>query len=387
MSTPAGVRTQAVELSDVVEFRTSFRQWIESHKADLPQGELSASFEARLATLRALQSELYAAGWARIGWSESVGGLGGSAVHRAIMYDELALAGFSTRSAFEHVEILAPAMLVHWDEHKFREALPRLLRGDELWCQGFSEPDAGSDLVSMRTTGTRDGDGYRINGAKCWTSWAVFADRCAVLVRTGTPEERHRGLSAFFVDLRSEGVEVRPIRQANGTDELAGVTFDDVWVSESDRIGEEGKGWPFALDVLSCERAAFAWLRQTRLLAVADRLAALAAPAAASVMGDVVLDLFALRTTSAQAVLELADGRFMGPAAAPSKSLLTSAEQNLYDAAQLILGSDLALGTDIEDVSAWQDDYLFSRAVSIYGGTRQIQYLTIARFLLGLPHG
>jgi alkylation response protein AidB-like acyl-CoA dehydrogenase len=386
MSTPAGVGTQPVELADVVAFRASFRQWLVENESRLPQ-ETSASFSARLETLCILQSELYTAGWARIGWPESVGGLGGSAVHRAVMYDELALAGFPTRSAFEHLEILAPAMLVHWDEQKFGEMLPLLLSGDELWCQGFSEPDAGSDLVSMRTTGTRDGDGYRISGTKCWTSWAAFADRCAVLVRTGTPEERHRGLSAFFVDLRSDGVEVRPIRQANGTDELAEVTFEDVWVPESDRIGEEGKGWSFALDVLSCERAAFAWLRQTRLLAVADRLAAAATPAVAPVIGDVVLDLFALRATSAQAVLELADGRFIGPAAAPSKSLLTSAEQNLYDAAQLVLGPDLALGTDLPDVGAWQEDYLFSRAVSIYGGTRQIQYMTIARFLLGLPHG
>jgi alkylation response protein AidB-like acyl-CoA dehydrogenase len=103
-------------------------------------------------------------------------------------------------------------------------------------------------------------------------------------------------------------------------------------------------------------------------------------------MGDLVLDLFALRATSAQAVRELANGRFMGPAAAPSKSLLTAAEQNLYDAAQLVLGPGLALGTGIDDVGAWQEDYLFSRVVSIYGGTRQIQYMTIARFLLGLPH-
>jgi alkylation response protein AidB-like acyl-CoA dehydrogenase len=386
MTTPAEVRTQDFDPSDVVEFRTLFRQWLVERKSVLPQSQAGIGFAERLETLRLLQSELYAAGWARVGWPERAGGLGGSAVHRAVIYDELACAGFPTRSAFEHLEILAPAMQVHWEEDRFGEMLPRLLRGEELWCQGFSEPDAGSDLVAMRTTATRDGDGYRINGTKCWTSWAAFADRCAVLVRTGTAEERHRGLSAFFVDLRSDGIEVRPIRQANGTDEFAEVTFDNVWVAESDRIGAEGKGWPFALDVLSCERAAFAWLRQTRLLAVADRLAAVATPAVASVMGDVVLDLFALRATSAQAVAELADGRFMGPAAAPSKSLLTSAEQNLYDAAHLILGSDLALGTDIDDVGAWQEDYLFSRAVSIYGGTRQIQYMTIARFLLGLPH-
>jgi alkylation response protein AidB-like acyl-CoA dehydrogenase len=160
--------------------------------------------------------------------------------------------------------------------------------------------------------------------------------------------------------MRSDGVAARPIRQANGTDELAEVSFDAVWVPEVDRIGEEGKGWNVALDVLSCERSAFAWLRQVRLMAVADRLAAVATHEPASVMGDVVLDLFALRSTSAQAVRELAQGKFMGPAAAPSKSLLTTAEQNLYDAALRVLGPDLALGTGIDDVSSWQEDYLFS---------------------------
>lgn len=120
-------------------------------------------------------------------------------------------------------------------------------------------------------------------------------------------------------------------------------------------------------------------------MAAADRLVGNVTPESAAVMGEVVLDLFALRASSAQAVRKLADGRFMGPAAAPSKSLLTSAEQGLYDAAHQILGPDLVLGTGPEDMSQWQEDYLFSRAVSIYGGTRQIQYMTIARFLLGLP--
>jgi len=374
------------ELSDPLVFRLAFRQWLVDQESRLPKPAVGDDFSERLRSVRELQTRLYEAGWARCGWPEGVGGLGGSPIHRAVLYDELALAGHPTRSAFEHIEILAPAMMAHWDHHRFAEMLQRLLCGEELWCQGFSEPDAGSDLATLRTKATRDGDGYRISGTKCWTSWAAFADRCVVLARTGTVEDRHRGLTAFFVDLRSEGVTVRPIRQANGTDELAEVTFDGVWVAQTDRVGEEGKGWTFALDVLSCERSAFAWLRQTRLMAAADRLAAMATGEAASVMGDLVLDLFALRATSAQAVRELANGRFMGPAAAPSKSLLTAAEQNLYDAAQLVLGPGLALGTGIDDVCAWQEDYLFSRVVSIYGGTRQIQYMTIARFLLGLPH-
>jgi alkylation response protein AidB-like acyl-CoA dehydrogenase len=374
------------ELSDPLVFRLAFRQWLVDQRPSLPKPAVGGQFGQRLLRVRELQARLYEAGWARCGWPESLGGLGGSPVHRAVLYDELALAGHPTRIAFEHIEILAPAMMAHWNHRRFATMLQRLLSGEELWCQGFSEPDAGSDLASLRTRATRDGDGYRISGTKCWTSWAVFADRCVVLARTGTLEERHRGLTAFFVDLGSEGVTVRPIRQANGTDELAEVTFDSVWVTEEDRVGGEGEGWRFALDVLSCERSAFAWLRQTRLMTVADRLAAMATAEAAAVMGDIELDLFALRATSAQAVRELANGRFMGPAAAPSKSLLTSAEQNLYDAAQLVLGPDLALGTGLEDVSAWQEDYLFSRVVSIYGGTRQIQYMTIARFLLGLPH-
>lgn len=376
---------QLADVSSPQAFRESLRRWLEAHGDTLPRAEPGAGFERRLDAIRALQARLYSAGWARFGWPEQVGGLGGSAIHRAVLYDELALAGFPARSAFEHIEILAPAMIAHWSQHEFGLALPGLLSGDELWCQGFSEPDAGSDLASLRTSAIRDGSGYRINGTKCWTSWAVFADRSAVLARTGTTQERHRGLSAFFVDMKSEGVEVRPIRQANGTPELAEVTFTNVWVTQDNLIGEEGHGWTFALDVLSCERAAFAWLRQAVLMAAADRLAAKVTPESASVMGEVVLDLFALRASSAQAVRELADGRFMGPAAAPSKSLLTSAEQGLYDAAHQILGPDLVLGTGPEDMGQWQEDYLFSRAVSIYGGTRQIQYMTIARFLLGLP--
>ena len=382
---PAASGGGSASLSDPHVFRDVVREWLGEHASSLPRAEPGADFGERLRCLRQLQSKLYESGWARWGWPEALGGLGGTAIHRAVLYDELALAGFPTRSVFEHVEILAPAMMAHWDHQRFGDVLPRLLSGQELWCQGFSEPDAGSDLASLRTRATKDGDGYRIRGTKCWTSWAIYADRCVVLARTGTAEDRHRGLSAFFVDMHADGITARAIRQANGTDELAEVTFEDVWIPERDRIGNEGRGWDFALDVLSCERSAFAWLRQARLMAVADRLATVATPETLSVVGDVVLDLIALRSTSAQAVRELAQGRFMGAAAAPSKSLLTTAEQNLYDAALRILGPDMVLGTGIEDVRSWQEDYLFSRAVSIYGGTRQIQYMTIARFLLGLP--
>ena len=138
---------------------------------------------------------------------------------------------------------------------------PAFLAGRELWAQGFSEPDAGSDLASLRTTAVRDGDGFVIDGRKIWTSWARYATWCLVLARTGTREARHRGLTAFIVDLRSPGVEVSPIEQANGTDELAEVVFDDVHVPADRIVGELGGGWAVAMHILSHERGTFAWFR------------------------------------------------------------------------------------------------------------------------------
>jgi len=367
--------------------RLQFRRWLSEVRTSLAEPPSGADYRARLDSVRMLQARLYDVGWARIGWPEHLGGLGGDARHRAVINDELAAAGFSSRYALEHLEILAPALVAHWERTQLREMLPRLLRGDELWCQGFSEPDAGSDLVAMRTSATLDGDEYVIRGHKVWTSWALYAQRCVVLARTGTPSQRHRGLSVFFVDLDSAGIEVRPLRQANGLEELAEVTFDEVRVPRSALVGPEGGGWPVALDVLSCERSAFAWLRQARLHSRVEALAQSADVGSADELGNVLVDLFAVRMASASAVNDLADGRFIGPAAAPVKALLTDAEQHIYDLAHRLYGSHLALGvrSDAARMGEWQEEYLFSRAVSIYGGTRQMQLTTIARFLLELP--
>lgn len=367
--------------------RLQFRHWLSENRSSFVELPRGVDYRARLESVRQLQATLYDAGWARIGWPEHLGGLGGDARHRAVINDELAAAGFTSRYALEHLEILAPALVAHWEPLQLREMLPKLLRGDELWCQGFSEPDAGSDLVAMRTSATLDGDEYVIEGHKIWTSWALYAQRCVVLARTGTPSQRHRGLSVFFVDLGSAGIEVRPLRQANGLEELAEVSFDEVRVPRSALVGPEGGGWPVALDVLSCERSAFAWLRQARLHARVEALARSADVGSAEELGNVLVDLFAVRMASASAVNDLADGRFAGPAAAPVKALLTDAEQHLYDLAHRLYGSAVAMGgrDDAGEMTEWQEEYLFSRAVSIYGGTRQMQLTTIARFLLKLP--
>ncbi len=217
-----------------------------------------------------------------------------------------------------------------------------------------------------------------------WTSWASYAQRCVVLARTGDVSERHRGLSVFFVDLETDGIEVSALPQANGVDELAEVTFDEVRVPRERLVGQEGGGWQIALDVLACERSTFAWLRQARLQARVDELALRVDGDSAEQLGDVLIDLFALRMCSASAVERLAEGQFLGPQAAPAKLLLTDAEQHVYDLARRVLGVEFAMGATAA-MADWQEEYLFSRATSIYGGTREMQLTTIARFLLGLP--
>ena len=220
------------------------------------------SYAERVAAMSAMMASLFDAGWSRYGWPEAVGGLGGSILHRAAMWEVLSRHGVRGMALFEHLEILAPAIVAMGEPAFVARALPEFLAGRQRWAQGFSEPDAGSDLASIRTTARPGvGGGYTINGRKIWTSWARYATWCLVLARTGTPESRHRGLTAFVVDLAAPGVEVRAIEQANGTDELAEVTFDDVEVGANAIVGELDGGWKVAMHILSHERGTFAWFR------------------------------------------------------------------------------------------------------------------------------
>lgn len=366
------------------QMRSGLRAWLAQELPTMP-GPASSSFDDELAAGRRLWRRLHEAGWNHWGWPPELGGRGGDARHRAVLYDELSLAGRPVRGPFEHLEILAPVLASRWDPGRLAPFLQRFLAGEALWCQGFSEPDAGSDLPSLRTTARRAGDGYVLDGHKVWTSWGTVADHCVVLARTGPPAERHRSLSAFLVDLDTPGIEVTPVRQATGAVEFAELRFDATPVAAERRIGAEGDGWGVALDILSCERSAFAWLRQARLYAQADQLSAMAAPDRAGELGELLVDLFAVRALSARAVEDLAAGRFLGPQATPVKLALTDAEQHLQSTAKAIAGDELALGAVASGARRWQEDYLFSWATSVYGGTRQMQLNTIARYLLDLP--
>jgi alkylation response protein AidB-like acyl-CoA dehydrogenase len=395
-----GAATPQDPLLDLPRYAAALESWL----ADPPEVLRTVArpipvFEQRVRAMSDLMAVLFDAGWSRYGWPEEVGGLGGTILHRAAMWEALARHGVPGMALFEHLEVLAPTLAAKGPRPLVADLLPELLAGRQLWCQGFSEPGAGSDLASLRTTarradtGGRDsgtGDGFVVNGRKIWTSWARYATWCLLLARTGTPESRHRGLTALVVDLRSPGVDVRPIEQANGTDELAEVAFDDVVVPASRVVGEVDGGWAVAVHILSHERGTFAWFRHLflyqHLRAYLDDPGASPTTGAAhdAALGDVLLDLAAVTATGHAGLHAHARDLPLGPMAAHHKLLLCAAEQSVHD---WILAGDpgLALEVDDDELAVRRQEYLFSRIVTVYGGSQQMQLETIAKQILGLP--
>lgn len=336
------------------------------------------TFADRVAAMQVFMGQLFDAGWNRHGWPEEFGGLGGSVLDRAAMWETLARFGVPTMAVFEHFEVLAPTLAAMGPPAFVADALPAFLSGRELWCQGFSEPDAGSDLASLRTTARAVDGGFVVNGRKIWTSWAKYAKWCLVLTRTGTPDSRHRGLTALIVDMRDAGVEPRAIEQANGTDELAEVSFDDVFVPAGRVVGEVDGGWAVAMHILSHERGTFCWFRHGFLYQYLRDGMAFATEANDAATGNALLDLVAASATGYAGVTAHAAGVPLGPLAAYPKLMLCNAEQSVCDAT-LTFDADLPLDVFDDHVAIRRQEYLFSRIVTVYGGSQQMQLDTIAK--------
>jgi Acyl-CoA dehydrogenase, middle domain/Acyl-CoA dehydrogenase, N-terminal domain len=369
------VRTYAVELDAWLARRPACLRAV---AAPIP------AYAARVKAMVELMAVLHDEAWSRYGWPAEVGGLGGSILHRAAMWEALARHGVPGMALFEHLEVLAPTLVAHGAQPFVATALPEFLAGRQLWAQGFSEPGAGSDLASLRTRARRTDDGWVVNGRKIWTSWARYATWCLVLARTGTPQSRHRGLTAFVVDLRAPGVEVRPIEQANGTDELAEVAFDDVHVTTDRVVGEVGGGWQVAMHILSHERGTFAWFRHCFLY---QHLVGCLPQATAdddSALGNALVDLAAVTATSHVGLQAHASDATLGPFAAHPKLLLCAAEQAVYDW-MLATEPDMAIDTSRDEQAVRRQEYLFSRIVTVYGGSQQMQLDAIAKQILRLP--
>ena len=364
---------QAMDEPTVAEFRTDVRAWLDDH--DLSPGP-DDSLDGQVAQLARVRAALYDAGWMRYGWPSSVGGFGGPAMLRAVLGEEVATRDLAEPGIYSMVEVLVPTVLSYALPSLAASVVPLLLSGREQWCQGFSEPGSGSDLASLPTRAVPHGDDWLITGQKVWTSLAQYAARCVLLTRTAPG---HGGITAFFVDMDTPGITVRPLRTMHGVDEFAEVFFDDVVVPGIRMLGRPGDGWRVATDLLPYERSTCFWHRIAYLYARLDRLLAATAVPDEAALGAVCVALHTLRCRSRATQRRLAAGTPLGPETSVDKVLLATTEQQLYDIAR-----DLLPGVVELTESPWRTEYLYSRAATIYGGTAEIQRNIIARRLLDL---
>lgn len=370
------------------EFQAAFEAWLDAHREELlaVEPDESLSVEEATAPPRAFQRMLFDAGWLRAGWAPEFGGSGGSAELRAQVYDSLARAGYDLPETLPTLEVLLPCFMRYAPELA-REFAPAFLSGDELWCQGFSETEAGSDLASMRTRAVETEGGWLINGHKVWNSYASVSQRCVLLARTGTTEDRHRGISMFFLDMDSPGLEARPITTMTGRNELSEIFFDNVFVPRERLIGQVNQGWTQAMFLLQWERGMYAWMRQAW---IHDRLDALRVAVEGSRFerdyGNAYLAAASLRLVARRTLRRLARGENPGPEISVDKLLLSGGEQVTLDLARRVLRGAFETADDAK-TRRWVGDYFYTRSSSIYGGAAEVQRDIVAQRVLELPRG
>jgi alkylation response protein AidB-like acyl-CoA dehydrogenase len=375
-------------MTEISSYRAKLIQWIEANADQLeefrnPGSEVDLQFQGVARLRRWLSKE----GWVLWGWPADVGGHGGRYLHRAVTGEEFLSRGYSTWETFCNVEVLGGGIRPFAAPSLFAEFFPRFLTGEEYWCQGFSEPDAGSDLASLRSRAVPVDDGWKINGQKVWTSFAQYASRCVLLARTGEPESRHRGLTAFMVDMDTPGVSTRPMRTMTGEPEFCELFFEDVVVPPDRVIGQAGDGWAVAMSVLNSERSVVFWHRGAWLQSRLDGLVKQVGdqPESRERLAVAYQAIHALRARSFQTQRRIDSGEPLSSDGSIDKVLMATAEQTLFDVALELVPA--LITSPSKTAQEWRAQYLYSRAASIYGGTGEIQRNIIAERVLGLPRG
>lgn len=386
--------TQAPSL---IEYRQSVRTWL----AQAPIPDVPLGLDERFAVLRQWQKVLFDAGWIGISWSREAGGQGLTPRHQLVFSEELARAGAPQPIGLIGLDVVGPSIDGYGTREQKAELLPRLLSGADIWCQGFSEPNAGSDLASLRTQARIDGDHFILNGQKVWTSWAHKAQWCAVLARTDQEAPKHKGISYLLVDMNAPGVTARPLVQMTGDDEFCEVFFEDVRVPVSNLVGDLNSGWAIAQDTLGHERGSYTLRRRVEYEVAVDSaihelreyFEKAGATPSDRILEQVGRAFTAVRSLEAQ-TRKTIDRKMNGdgPSAFDSvdKLSLNEVEQTIYTSISDLLGP-LRNVDDGEpfglESARWVKEHFYSRAASIYGGTSQVQRNIIAERLLGLPRG
>ena len=367
-------------------FRAELRAWL---AANLPREPLPETLEAEAAYLTAWQRRCFDAGWAAVHWPREYGGRGATLTETAIYQEEMARARAPQMMNRVGINNVGPTLIAHGSEAQRRRYLAKILSAEEVWCQLYSEPNAGSDLAAVRTRAERHGDHFVVDGQKVWTSYAQFAAFGILLARTDPAAPAHRGISCLLVDMRSPGITIRPLRQLTGSAEFSETFFDHVVVPRENLIGPENEGWKVATTTLAHERGtAFSFKEQVLHRIYADELGELlrargraSDPNMRQRYAARVIDVEIMRLHNCRTMTRLARGELPGAESSIVKLFWADLTQELTALALDALGADAQLG------GRWQQRMLWSRCASIAGGTNEIQRNIIAQRVLGLPRG
>jgi alkylation response protein AidB-like acyl-CoA dehydrogenase len=379
-------------LHDLVDFRQAARQWLKIQTFPV----IPTEQHARLAALCDWQRHLLAHGWMGLSWPKQYGGQGLTLLHQAVFNQELAKAGAPSPIGSGAIDVIGPTILAFGSEEQKTTLLPNMLSAKQLWAQGFSEPNSGSDLASLATVAEKVPGGYRINGRKIWSTRGHLADWIALLARTDRNAPPHKGISYLLLRLNTSGISARPIEQLNGEADFAEIAFVDVFVPDDALMGELNKGWSYAMHTLAFERGCYV-LRRVTDLTVDFRLALDELDPRSGTLNDSELrqigeldaDLYSFESQARPIAARLAQGPKAGDVTdSLDKMALAGFEQKLARFWRDLLGPYAAV-TDRRprglDADRLIQRYYWSRASSIYGGTTQIQRNIVAERMLGLP--
>ena len=387
------------------KFRDECHAWLEAH---VPRQWHDPTFREALspaeevAFLKSWQRTLYEGGWVGLTWPREYGGQGATFMEQVIFNQEMTRAKAPPLINVLGIIIAGPTIMVHGTEEQKRRYLPNILNAEEIWCQGFSEPNSGSDLASLTTRARLDGDEFVVNGQKIWNSFGHLAQQCLLLARTDFNVPKHRGISALIVDMQSPGIAVKPLRQITGDAEFNEVFFDDVRVPRANLLGEMNDGWNAAITILMFERLNTASLLETQTKIALDELLETARrtlrngrpatedPLIRQKLAQIYIEVEILRLSTYRSITRLQRGQRPGPEGSIDKLFWSETAQRLYEVAMEILGpyGQLVKGSKWAiDSGRWPYEFLRARADTIAGGTSEIMRNIIGERVLGLPKG
>ena len=378
-----------------LEFRNELREWLAAHLPQPFEGNRSEEERAYFEYLKKWQRTVYDGGWAGLSWPREYGGRGAGIIEQALFQEEWARAEAPPLINVLGLSLIGPTIITVGTEQQKKRYLPKILSAEEIWCQGFSEPNAGSDVAALGTKAVRDGDDFIVNGQKIWTSLAHLSDWCLLLVRTNTEAPKHKGITALLVDLQTPGITVRPLKQMTGESAFNEIFFSNVRVPAENVLGEIDRGWQTAIATLMNERANLGtgsyviFKRNLDALIARSRTVKRGATTASNdpvirqKLAQAYLELEVFRLTNLRALSGMANSKVPGPEGSILKLYWSEMNQRIQQTAMETLGPHAQL--EDFDEGRWVFNYLRARGNTIEAGTSEIQRNIVAERVLGLP--